>query len=308
MNVLKRLDRWIFGFGSATTLGVYRAIFGGLIFINLLMLSIDFQTWFTENGLVPLEAAKIWSTGSVRFGLLQNVTDSRVTLLVFALTTVAALLTTLGLFTRVATIILAVGLVSLHLRNPIILHGGDTLMRVTAIYFAIMPVGAAFSLDRLRAEKRAGPGGLPKAQISLWPQRLIQVQMALMYSTTVWHKCTGVLWLQGIAAWYPPKLTEFNRFPTPAFVDLPPFLQMATYGTLIVELALASLVFWKPARKWVLLSGILLHAVIEYRFNIPLFAFLSVAQYISHYESPEVEGWLARMKRRFSKEATPETT
>ena len=214
---------------------------------------------------------------------------------VFGLTTVAALLTALGLWTRVATIALAVGMITLHHRNPFILNGGDTLLRVSLITLALSPCGAAFSLDRHFRERK----GLPVLDsVSLWPQRLIQVQMTLVYGTTVWHKLTGVRWIDGTAAWYPGQLLEFNRFPVPNWVDLPPFLQAATWGTLIVEAGLAYLVFWRPARKWVLMGGVVLHAVIEYRFNIPLFAFISVAQYLAHYDGEEVKLWFAKRRRK----------
>lgn len=258
------------------------------------MLAVDFRTWFTEDGLAPVAAAKIWSGPVWRLNVLEGVTDPRLTLAVLALTTLAALLTCLGLWSRAATIVLAIGLITLHHRNPFILHSGDTLMRITAITLALAPSGAALSLDRWLANRRGKPAPEP---VSLWPQRLVQIQMALLYGTTVWHKLVGVHWVDGTAAWYPPQLTEFNRFPTPAFVDLPPFVQIATYSTLGIELALASLVFWRPARKWVLLAGVSLHAVIEYRFNIPLFAFLSVAQYIAHYDGEEVQSWLRRFRK-----------
>lgn len=296
--MIKKLDQWIFGFGSPLTMGVYRAVFGSLIFVNLLLVAIDFPTWYTERGLAPAKMATIWAGAMWRVNVLEGVTDPNLTLAVYGIVVVAALMTALGLFTRVASIILAVGIVSLHHRDPFILNGGDTLLRVTAIYLAIAPSGAAFSLDRLRAIARNKP--VPD-EVSLWPQRLIQVQMALMYGTTVWHKLTGVHWFDGTAAWYPPQLIEFHRFPMPAWIDLPPILQLETWGTLVIEVALASLVFWRPARKWVLLGGVALHAMIEYRFNIPMFAFLSVAQYISHYESSEVASWLARTKAKIVK-------
>ena len=80
----------------------------------------------------------------------------------------------------------------------------------------------------------------------------------------------------------------------PEFLERQPFLGLTTYGTLIVEVALGTLFFWKPARKWVLISGLALHAYIEYRFNIPMFAFIITSTYIAFYEGEEVERWLAK--------------
>ncbi|MCH8977769.1 MAG: hypothetical protein IH945_00805, partial [Armatimonadetes bacterium] len=77
-----------------------------------------------------------------------------------------------------------------------------------------------------------------------------------------------------------------------------PFLAATTYGTLLVELALATLVFARPMRKWVLLAGVAMHAGIEYRMNIPLFGLIITSCYIAHYEGHEVSAWGKRMGER----------
>lgn len=297
----KEFDQAIFSYGSPVTLGVFRLIFGFLIFVNLCMIGVFFSDWFTETGYVPLELAKIWNGNDMFTSVFWGVTDPRVSLAIYVVTALAALFTSLGLFTRVSSILLAVGLVSIHHRNPIILHGGDTLMRVTAIYLAVSPCGAAVSLDRLR-RLRKNPGE-PLPMISLWPQRLLQFQWALMYFTTAWAKAYGNLWRDGTATWYPPRLTEFTRFPVPDFIDRAPFMQVLTYGTLIVELALATLIFSKPYRKWVVLGGVLLHLGIEYRLNIPLFAFLCITGYINFYSGEEVAAAWDRIRARFRRVA-----
>ncbi len=294
---MRKLDNWAFGWGSPYTLGVYRALIGGLALICLLMLSLDFNTWYTESGLATARDAEYWAGQLWHLNVLQGVTSTPVTAGVFGLTMLAALCTMLGLWTRVATIALAVGMISLHHRNPFILNGGDTLLRMSLITLALSPCGAAFSVDRLLRQRRGQP---VLDQVSLWPQRLVQVQMTLVYGTTVWHKLNGVHWSDGTAAWYPGQLLEFHRFPTPRFVDLPPFVQIATWGTLVVELALAYAVYWRPARRWILLGGLALHAVIEYRFNIPLFAFISVAQYLAHYDGEEVRTWMENRRSRIA--------
>jgi hypothetical protein len=90
-------------------------------------------------------------------------------------------------------------------------------------------------------------------------------------------------------------LREFERFPVPGFVDQQPFVALTTYGTLAIEVALGTLVFYKPARKWVLLGGILLHVSIEYRFNIPLFGWVMVSTYTAFFSGEEVTAWAKRL-------------
>lgn len=298
---VRELDGWMFGWGSPVTMGVFRLIIGTLCFVNFAMIAIFFEDWFTEKGYVPIRATERWSGDLVRFNLLDGVTDTRITALVYGLTMLAALMTAAGLITRVSSIVLYLLVVTLHHRNPLILHGGDTVLRCACLYVALAPSGAAVSLDRL-LKLRKNPG-LPLPQVSLWPQRLVQLQVAIIYFTTVWHKWFGNWWKEGIATWFPANLREFDRFPVPEFVDRQPFIAITTYGTLLIELALATLVFYKPFRKWVLLGGLLLHGGIEYRMNIPLFAFLMCSLYIAFYEGEEVAGWWDRLKARFKRTA-----
>jgi hypothetical protein len=296
-SLLQQFDRWWFGYGSPVTFGVFRILIATVALINLLMVSIDFGAWYTEYGYVPLEVTRQWMGDHPRLNVFVGITNPHVTMALYALITLSALLTAIGLWTRVSSIILAVGVISLHHRNPLMLHGGDTLMRMLLIYLAVGPAGAACSLDRLI--------GLWKGKLSpepplvrLWPQRLVQYQLALVYFTTVWHKWLGTYWRDGTATWYPHQLSEFDRFWTPKFLEYQPFTSITTYGTLFIEFALATLVFWKPLRKWVLLGGLGLHGFIEYRFNIPLFAFIITSAYVCFYEGHEVSGWAKRVGER----------
>ncbi|MBN9501791.1 MAG: hypothetical protein BGO01_06290 [Armatimonadetes bacterium 55-13] len=308
------LDRYWFGKGSPTAMGVIRILVGGLAFANFLMLLTDFDAWFTERGYVPQALAVrkmplMPSTISVfghdfsvlnpvpRISLLDGVTDTRITALVFGITILAAFFTMLGLWTRISTILLAIGIVSIHHRNGFIIHGGDGVLRVMSIYLAMAPCGLACSLDRVIGLWKGKIKG-PPLNVSLWPQRLMAYNVALVYFTTFWHKMGGSLWRNGTATWYPARLHEFDRFPVPPFLNDVPMIYLTTYGTLAVELALGTLVFYRPLRKWVLLCGLLMHGFIEYSMNIPLFSFLMCSTYIAFYEGEEVNRWAKRLGER----------
>jgi len=317
---LRNLDHFWFGTGSPVAIGVIRILIGFWALTNLLMVSIDFRAWFTERGYVPFEFAmrKMPNLGgrlSGPYDWFQLPFDvPRVSLVnffglgasepwmafVYLLTIVAALTTTLGLWSRVSTILLALGMVTIHHRNGFIVHGGDTVMRVMVLYLAIAPSGAACSLDRIIGlwKGRLSP---TVPSISLWPQRLIAFNVALVYFTTFWHKMRGDLWRDGTATWYPARLNEFDRFWVPSFLDNPPVIYLTTYGTLATELALGTLVFFRPLRKWVLLAGLMMHAYIEYSMNIPLFAFVICSCYVAFYDGEEVTSWFRELGKKFDR-------
>jgi uncharacterized membrane protein YphA (DoxX/SURF4 family) len=295
--------RWMFGFGSPMTMAVVRILFGALIFTNYCFILPFFEDWFTEKGFVPVRFISPNLGEAVRFNPLYGNTDPTAAMVIYGLTLVAALCTALGLFTRLSTVVLLLGITALHHRTSDILHSGDTMMRVFALYLALAPCGLTLSLDRWMQVKSGKAKPVP--DVSLWPQRLMEIQVAIVYFTTVWHKWQGTAWRDGTATWFTAQLKEFDRFPVPAFMESRPMVAMTTWGTLIVEIALATLVFWRPARNWVILAGVLLHLGIEYQMNIPLFAFIMIASYASFIEGEEwpgifekARGWWRGLRRR----------
>jgi len=297
MKWLKAFDRAMFGQVSPVTMGVLRIVTGFLTLLDFLFMANQFTDWFTEKGYYPVWQAQKWASGDLNLNLLWNVTDSRITLALFVLTCVAALTTMLGLWTRVSSIVLFLLVVTFHHRCPDILNSGDTLLRQMVFFVMIAPSGAACSLDRLFALWK-GKAPLEPMLVSAWPQRLWQFQVTVVYFTTVWHKWTGTHWRDGTATWFVPQLREFERFPVPSFFDHQPMVAVTTYLTLVIELGIAFFAYSKPVRKYVLLAGVVLHAAIEYRFNIPLFAFVMTSTYLSFYDGDEVTAWAKGLGQR----------
>jgi hypothetical protein len=308
---LQVADEYCFGPTSPTTLGVVRIVVGFLAFVNWSMIGIDWDAWFSERGYVPNWLGSLFLSQKTPFGfwthwqvprinVLNGITDPRLTIPFYILVIVAAILTSLGLFTRYAAFALAIGTITLHHRDSIILHGGDTVLRLATIYLAVSPCGKACSLDRLIGLwKNREPHGPIK--VSFWSQRLFQYNLSLIYFTTLWLKWDGTKWRDLTATWYPSRLPEFYRFPVPEFFKSLLMTKVATLGTVTTEFLLGTLIFFPPARKWVILAGILMHAYIEYSMNIPLFSFLMYAMYLSFFEGHEFTGWAERMGLRMRK-------
>ena len=316
VETYQQLDEYWFGWGSPTAIGVMRIFIGITVFFNLALTFAGFDDWYTEHGFVPIRVENKYM-GQVdsgfnffgihgvlpfgwhipRFDLIGGVTDSRITLAFWILTMIACVTMTLGFWSRTSAIVLATCIVSIHHRDAMILHGGDTLQRIAVMYMALAPCGQACSLDRLiglyKGKIRPGP-----VLVSMWPQRLITFNLALVYFTTVWHKWGGNYWREGTATWFPARLNEFKRFYIPDFVNQMPFVRLTTWGTLATELAMGTLVFYKPFRKWVLIAGLLMHGYIEYSMNIPMFSFSICALYITFYEGDEVSAWCKRLGKR----------
>lgn len=315
---LKDLDSYWFGKGSPTALGVMRILFSFFCLMNLFMLLPQFGDWFSNKGFVPADAGHTyigglrtdvmlpWGPSNLpfqipRLNLLAYVTNDNVTMAFFLLTMMAAVFTLIGYKTKLSSIVLAICVVCLQHRNAIIIHGGDVVLRIGLLYLAMSPCGRACSVDRLLAIWK-GKETIAAPFVSLWSQRLIAYNLALIYFTTFWIKFGfGSMWRDLTATYYPNRLHEFERFPMPPFLLNPPFIQITTAATLIIELALGTLVFYKPLRGWVLAAGLAMHAMIEYSMNIPMFALLICSMYVTMYSGEEISAWAKRWGNRLSR-------
>ena len=315
ISTYKSVDRWMFGWGSPTSLGLLRIAVGFLAIFNQSFLAWQYQDWYSDSGFTPRWVSTRWlgelpkfamdnsgrhDLAIPRVNLLATISDSRIMLGVLILSVVLSVLLMIGFWTKPVAISLSLLIISIQHQSPAILHGGDTVIRLLIMYLALSPCGLACSVDRLiglwQGKIRPGPVIAP-----LWTQRVIQVNLAILYLMAVWTKWVGVTWQNGYATWYPNRLAEFERFWIPDFMRQYPIVPITTYGTLLVEFAMVSLVFYRPYRKWVLALGMGMHLFIEYSMNIPLFSWLMIIQYICFYGGEEVTGWADRMGDRLRK-------
>lgn len=273
-------NRWWFEPASTVPIALFRILYGALLLLFVALLVPDVQVFFGQGGpFTPEDAARFWGNVPDYSVLLWFPAPTAVALF-FAVFTAAVICLTIGLWTRLSAILVFIGLVSIGHRNPLILHGGDTLLRLIAFYLILAPAGAALSIDRLRAVARCAGGPRPPLAPP-WAQRLLQLQVAFVYAMTVLLKLKGGAWVDGTALYYTSRLEEFRRFPMPFVPDSMLLVNLLTYWTLATELSLAFLIWAPGLRRFVLLNGLLLHAGIEYSMNVPLFAFAMVISYVT---------------------------
>lgn len=303
MSLSRDLRRSWFAPISPVPLGLYRLVFGFLVLAYGLLLFPDRFTFFSERGVVNTAAADAYnalSPPAPRLTLLHGPgADAWLTpfFLVFLL---AALCLAVGYRTRLAAVLVFVGLNALHNRNPLIHNGSDLLMGIMAGYLVLAPAGAACSLDRLGRVLRGQEGAAPPPVVP-WALRLMQVQVCLVYLSSALSKLSGPLWRDGTAVYYALRLPECARFPVP-FIDAGHLwlVNLLTYGTVATELSLALLIWVPGLRLYVLAAGALLHLGIDYGLNVPLFSPLMVASYLlflTPADLARVRAWLQKPLR-----------
>jgi predicted DCC family thiol-disulfide oxidoreductase YuxK len=298
-DILRCWNRFFFEPESPLPMAMYRILFAMAVLANHAMLLPEINEWFTERGILSFESARRMAGGGgySLFAWLPHTAPW--VWAIFVLSCLSAFTLMFGLFTRASSIALFATLLTLHHRNPLVLNSGDTFFRVAGFFLIFSQAGAALSLDRLiriaRGKESADPA--PRAP---WAMRMIQLQLAFLYIWAFAWKAMGTMWLSGTAVYYTSRLSEFWRFPVPYVFEHIWTIKLWTWATLLVELAMGTLVWIREFRYWVLLAGVLLHLGIEYSMNIQLFAFIIVGAYVTFVEPRQLERAFAWMRAKWN--------
>jgi hypothetical protein len=299
-EILDAWDRFWFAPMSTATLVLLRVAMGVLTLGWTLSLSGDFLTFLGSDGITPKQPpyhdiVGPWHTwGLLGFGFLSG---KGVVVTLFVLLVLASISLTVGFMTRLAAVIVFLGLLSFQRRDPLFFNSGDALLRDLAFFLMLAPSGAAFSVDRwLHARDRFWdmPARAP------WALRLIQVQVTILYLAAVWGKVRGINWNDGTAVSYALRIGDYVRLPVPSFVTDSLFVSnVLTLGTVALELALAVLVWNRKLRPWVLLLGVSLHLGIDYSLRIGFYSYAIFASYLAFVPPERATGLLLWLREHF---------
>ena len=292
-------NRFFFAPTNLSQCGIFRIAYASLLLINILVWWPDLERWFGEHGVLGYEASRTvidpdtWTlfawlpkTDGVLWGCYLLLIGHTFLLLV-------------GLFTRFQAACVFVWFTSFQHRNLLLFDGEDYLFRILAFLLIFLPAGNYWSLDRLRPSMRR----LSVRRLCwhpVWPLRLAQIQITLVYVSTVWEKLRGADWLDGLAAYYVSRLDDvFGRFPVPSiFLESLFVMKLLTWAVLAVECVLPIGLWFKETRRWAICLGVALHLALEYTMNLFLFHWLMITCLILFIEGTLIRQGLAAIKAR----------
>jgi hypothetical protein len=278
---------------------IYRILVGLVAFAWGLLLTPTFFVWFGQHGLLSINTARALGLGShsaINPIVWFNPSDSTLVSML-CLYFAASLCVAMGCCTRFSTILTWLLMVAFCNRNPFILNGGDALLRLNLFILIFAPAGRMYSIDNwLRVH--FNPDKQLPALYEPWTQKLLQVQLAILYWESFWGKLNGSDWWNGTAVYYVTHLVEFHFLPVPWLFDQLWICKLLTWGTLIFEMSMWSLIWLKPFRYWLLLIGIFFHMGLNWALNIPMFQFIVLSNYILFVEYADLQNTLAWAKKK----------
>jgi hypothetical protein len=287
-----------------TALGLCRILLVALFTASLLTHVGAVATYFSDASVVAGDFAR--RAFPSRWSLFFYASDPTAVRAIFAVGVVAHLLWLVGLFTRATSLVAWALWVSMVGRNPLLYTFADQLLVVLCTLLMFLPAGRGLSLDAT-LRKRGGP-------VPVWCRRILQLQMAVVYTSTGLLK-SGVTWHSEGTALYYSLVNPFNRFLdlSPLWAFLQPWaLRPATWLVLVWEnlFGIFVLLHWtreirSPSRipdlrKLILPFGVAMHAGIGALLFVSWFSLLSIASYsafLTPGEAGKVVGWLRRRRR-----------
>jgi uncharacterized membrane protein YphA (DoxX/SURF4 family) len=289
-------DEFFFKPQSPLPFAVYRILYGVLILVCLcVMIGPDREFWYGQNGIMDqaIIVKNYWRQPI--FDLFNITGDGIVGLnIVFYTALVSAFFVMIGFGTRYSAWLLFMCMVSFHYHDPWNLNSGDAFLRLSALFLGFSQAGEALSVDKW-LKKKYHPEQVKEAYWP-WAQRLFQIQVAIVYWQTSVSKLSGDQWINGSAVWYATRLEDMIHFHVPFIFDSVFLCHLFSWGTLVIETALWTLIWVKELRYWVLLAGLALHVGIDIFISLPLFEWAFICSYVTFIEPADLEAFFARVR------------
>jgi hypothetical protein len=225
---------------DARSLGLLRIGLATLVLIDLIQRAGDLQAHYTDFGVLPSWAAPhILSYHLCHWSLHLASGTWQWQAFLFVVAGGAAIAMLAGYQTRWATIITWALLASLHTRHPLVLNGGDHLLRMLLFWSIFLPTGTRFSLDRRLSHEMSAPKSVFSAA-----SVAIMLQLCLIYWVSAATK-TDAQWTENRwALYYALNIDQISTGFAKWLLGYPELLRWLTAATLWLE-------WWGPVLLFV---------------------------------------------------------
>jgi hypothetical protein len=263
-------NRFWFAPADPATLSLIRILAGAMLFYTHLVWTLGLEAFFGQHSWISPAAAQqaLAQAGSRNYAWsyfwLTNSPAALWAVHIAALVVFAMLM--LGLASRIVSVLAYLAAVSYVNRVPGALFGLDQINCMLAMYLMIGPSGAAYSLDRWIASRRAGRA-LPAATASVGANlaiRLIQIHMCVIYFFAGLGKLHGESWWYGDALWGAVANLEYQSLDVTWLAGWPLTVAVLTQITVYWELFFCVLVWPRILRPLILALAIPLHLGIAF--------------------------------------------
>lgn len=239
--------------------------------------------WLLAN--LPV-AERIWGPGSAYWDPYRNILGyewplnllreaGSGTFWAWYLATVALVIAfILGWRTRFVTPLLFVFYAGVNAQNTVIADGGNYFFRIMLIYLVFADVSRRWSLDARRRTRTSATETQTGSVLHNLALCMVVAQLCLVYFEAGMYKVQGLAWQNGTAVYYPLASETYGALPwlSDALTFFTWATVLATYFTVIVQVAFPFLLFNRITRRIALLCILAMHLGIAIAMGLPFFS------------------------------------
>jgi Vitamin K-dependent gamma-carboxylase len=285
MQKLSRLSFSRFFELDLRSIALLRICIAILIITDLLLRFGDLEAHYTDSGVVPrsLSALKLadgfWSIYALT-------DDPRAIAFLFLFNGLLAIALLVGWRSRWVAFGCWVLLVSLHYRNGMIQHGGDTTLRLLLFWGIFLPLGARYSVDSALNTGKQLPN-----QIACTATFAYTLQICFIYWFASLWKASSVWWIEQRGVYYALNVDTYATDFANWLLSFPTLLPILNLTALLVELCGPLLLFIPSksyrahARLVAVVLFILLHIGFSLPLNLGIFPWVSAASWLAFIPS-----------------------
>ncbi len=257
-------DRFWFTPADPATLGLIRILAGAMLLYTHLVWGLALTDFFGDHGWLSREAVQA-ARGPYSWSYLWWIHSTTVLWIAHVAALIVLALLTLGLYSRLMSVLAFIITASYVGRAQGALFGLDHINLMLSMYLMLGPSGAAYSLDRL---VRRPPGAADRparpsvaANIAI---RLIQIHLCIIYLCAGTAKLTGPAWWDGTAMWKAVASLEYQSLDMTWMAHWPLVLNLLTHVTIFWELFYCALIWPRATRPVMLALAVPLHLGIAF--------------------------------------------
>ncbi|ELZ12689.1 HTTM domain protein [Halovivax asiaticus JCM 14624] len=218
-------------------IAAFRIGLGLVTLFDLLVLRLPgLVTFYTDRGVLSRSAlAEVYPTFA-RWSLHAASGAAWVQALLVGCTVAVAGCVLVGYRARIAAVLLAILLTSMHARNPFLVNGGDTVLISLLLFGAALPLDSRWAV-RIRGGQAAGRRFSPATAVLL-------THVAVIYAINAVLKFQSDAWMSGIAVRRILRLEDFAYLLGPTLVSHTALVTLINWlwvGTLVASVGLVCL-------------------------------------------------------------------
>ncbi len=294
-------NRFWFVPSDPVVLGTLRLLTGLVVLYLHATLAADLVRFLGPDGFLPLKTTADWygwfvDTGEPMFhySYLSYLRTPGQMLIAHWAGFAVLLLFTMGVFTRVTSVLALVVMLSYFHRAPMITSQVEPILAMMMFYLCLGPAGAAVSVDACLMERRRRKDLTlkPDEQACVTPRwgatvvmRLIQIHVCIFYLMGFFAKLAGGtagnVWLRGEAMWWVITKPDMPLVNFTWIVRYPVLIDIWTFSVLLFEFGFPLLVWFRLLRPVMLALA------------VPMWISLALATGLTTYAAMMLIGSLA---------------